>query len=290
MPDFPPVPGVTHRFVDVDGLRIHVAEAGPPDGEPIVLQHGWPQHWWIWRHVIPELATRYRVLCPDLRGHGWSDAPRGADYSKERLATDLLGVLDALELPQVALVGHDWGGFAGFLACLRAPERFRGYVALSILHPWPAQERPSPKRIASISYQFVLAAPLIGRQVIQRTGFIDLVLQKGRVAGAWGPGERAVYSDRFREADRAAATSALYRTFLTRELRPLLSGAYADRHLAVPARLVVGEEDRVFRGNPLGGYEKAAPELVVEHAPGLGHFLPEEDPAVVLRAIAAQFG
>ncbi|MDQ4048476.1 MAG: alpha/beta hydrolase, partial [Actinomycetota bacterium] len=124
--DPPRLEGVEHRFVDADGLRVHVTEAG--HGEPLLLQHGWPQHWWAFRALIPVLAERYRVICPDLRGHGWTDAPAGG-YEKEQLATDLLGVLDALGLERVRLVGHDWGGFAGFLACLRAPERFSHLVA-----------------------------------------------------------------------------------------------------------------------------------------------------------------
>jgi pimeloyl-ACP methyl ester carboxylesterase len=65
----PDVPGVTHRTVDVDGLAVHVAEAGP--GEPLVLLHGWPQHWYCWHRVVPLLADRYRLVMPDLRGHGW---------------------------------------------------------------------------------------------------------------------------------------------------------------------------------------------------------------------------
>ncbi len=100
---------------------MHVAIAGPEDAPPIVLVHGWPQNWWAWRHVIPGLAERFRVIAPDLRGHGWSRAPDGG-YEKEQLASDLLAVLDELAIERVAWVGHDWGGWTGVLAALRAPE------------------------------------------------------------------------------------------------------------------------------------------------------------------------
>jgi pimeloyl-ACP methyl ester carboxylesterase len=67
--DVAPVPGVAHRDVQVDGVRLHVVEAGA--GPPLIMLHGWPQHWWSWRHLIPALAQTYRVLVPDLRGFGW---------------------------------------------------------------------------------------------------------------------------------------------------------------------------------------------------------------------------
>src|SRR5581483_8160583 len=86
LPELPSLPGVAHRHVAVRGVRIHVAEAG--EGEPLVLQHGWPQAWWRWRKMIPPLAERYRVIVPDLRGHGWSEEPR-TGYEKESLAQDL---------------------------------------------------------------------------------------------------------------------------------------------------------------------------------------------------------
>ncbi len=157
----PELPGVAHRFVTVGGVRLHVAEAG--SGPPILLQHGWPQNWWEWRRLIGPLAADHRVICPDLRGLGWSDAPRGR-YDKETLAGDLLGVLDALELAlpgsgeRVRLVGHDWGGFVGFLACLRAPERFESFLALSITHPWfgVGSGVPDPRALLRLWYQFVI--------------------------------------------------------------------------------------------------------------------------------------
>jgi pimeloyl-ACP methyl ester carboxylesterase len=87
----PPLPGVEHRYVDVRGLRLHVAQAGA--GPPLVLLHGWPQHWYCWRHLIGPLAQRYTVLAVDLRGWGWSDAPPDS-YAKRTFAADVLPLLD----------------------------------------------------------------------------------------------------------------------------------------------------------------------------------------------------
>ena len=104
--EMPEVEGVTHRWITANGLRFHVAESNPDGSDPVLLLHGWPQHWYEWRHLIPALAANHRVVALDLRGFGWSDAPRDR-YLKEDLAGDVLAVMDALGLDRVKLVGHD---------------------------------------------------------------------------------------------------------------------------------------------------------------------------------------
>ena len=142
MSELPEVPGVAleHRHVALaDGTRLHVAETGA--GPALVLVHGWPQHWWAWRRLLEPLAQAPRVICPDLRGLGWSDAPPGS-YAKEAWAADLVALRDALGLERVDLAGHDWGGLVALLAALRAPGRVRTVAAVSSVHPWT--RAPSP--------------------------------------------------------------------------------------------------------------------------------------------------
>ena len=84
----PNVPGVAHHYVEVDGVRLHYAEAG--SGDPLVLLHGWPQHWWMWRHVVPLLAPHARLVMIDLRGFGWSDAPAAYELYDRREALKIV--------------------------------------------------------------------------------------------------------------------------------------------------------------------------------------------------------
>lgn len=284
----PHVDGVAHRFVRVRGLQVHLAEAG--SGGPLILLHGWPQHWYAWRDVIPRLALHRRVICPDLRGHGWSDAP-ASGYDKQQLADDLLALLDFLELEQVDLVGHDWGGFAGFLACLRAPQRFSRFVALAISHPWPLVDSPDPRPLLRLAYQVVLAAPGVGPPLLRRTPFVRLVMELGAGRrGMWSEAHVQAFSEPFRRADRAHAAAMLYRTFLTRELLPLLRGRYRDRRLQVPTLLIGGARDPVVTERTLRGYERHADDMRVEVVRDAGHFLPEECPELVARRILSHLG
>ena len=276
----PALDGVRHEWIDAGGLRTHVALAGPDDAPPLLLVHGWPQHWWAWREVIPALAGRYRVICPDLRGHGWTDAPAGG-YEKEQLATDLLALLDAMGIDRVTWVGHDWGAHTGLLAALRAPERFERLLMLCV-PPVLAPDRSLRSLALLLSYQGPISTPLLGRFIV-RHGFAGRILRLARGRGEWAPGEVAVYDDVFRS--RPHVTVAMYRTFLTRELLPIARGRYGKQRLEVPTRVLVGDRDPITRGLAAGPYADQ-PNVTVERIAGVGHFLPEEEPGALLAALS----
>lgn len=287
----PELAGVTHRWVDVGGLTVHVAEAGPPDAPPLVLLHGWPQHWWCWRDVVPPLADEFRLVVPDLRGHGWSGAPRGG-YDKEQLATDLLGLLDVLGLDGVGLVGHDWGGWTGFLACLRAPERFRAFLALGIPHPWQTPSAGRALQSWRMAYQVALSQPLVSERALRATPRLveQAVLAGSTRTGAFTPDDLRLFGQVLQEPARARASVRLYRTFLLRESLGVLRGRYAGQRLTVPTRLVVGDGDPVAAGPFLDGWQPHADDMAVEVLDGVGHFVPEEAPDDVVRHARALLG
>jgi len=280
MSEPPHVAGVTHRQVRARGLDFHVAEAG--EGEDVVLcLHGWPQHWYEWRHLMPALADRHRVLALDLRGFGWSDAPPGG-YEKENLADDVLAVLDELGIDRVKLVGHDWGGWIGFLLCLRAPHRFERFLALNILHPWIGGLPAVLPYAWRFAYQLVVMAPVLGYQLQRRTGFIPGIFRSGStVKDAWDEETVRAFADNLAEPDRARAGVRMYRSFQLREVPALLRGRYAEARLTVPTLLLFGVEDAILRPELLDGYEEHADEMTVELVRDCGHFIADERPELV---------
>jgi pimeloyl-ACP methyl ester carboxylesterase len=268
---------VQHRDVEVNGVRLHVAEAG--SGPPLLLLHGWPQHWWCWRELIPRLAEGHRVLAADLRGWGWSEAPPG-DYAKTTFADDVLALLDAEGLERVKLIGHDWGAFTGFLVALEHPERVERMVALDITPPWAP--RPSLRQLALpllASYQLLLATPVLGTAAMTSSkAFVRAMIRGGSRLRRWSDAELDVYADVLRDPARARASSACYRTFLTRELPGSLTGRYRPRDLQVQTMLIMGAASPIHRVlDP-----QPSPNLRVEVVEGAGHFLPEEAPDQVL--------
>ncbi|ACB94615.1 alpha/beta fold hydrolase [Beijerinckia indica] len=97
---------IRHKTVHANGIRQHYLEVG--NGPPIVLLHGFPETSYAWRHQIPVLAEHYRVIAPDLRGYGETDKP-AAGYDKRTMALDIVALLKALDIPKIALIGHDRG-------------------------------------------------------------------------------------------------------------------------------------------------------------------------------------
>ncbi|MEX2106263.1 MAG: alpha/beta hydrolase [Solirubrobacterales bacterium] len=279
MSELPDVEGVSHRYVTARGLRFHVAEAGA--GEDVVLcLHGWPQHWYEWRHLMPALADRHRVLALDLRGFGWSDAPRDG-YEKEDMATDVLAVLDELGLDRVKLVGHDWGGWIGFLLCLRAPQRFERYLALNIATPWP-NRRATVTEAWRFYYQWLILAPGLGYRLHRSGKLVPKVLVgASTVREAWEPETIAAFADNLAEPDRARAAVQMYRVFNLREVLPVARGRYQDQRLTVPTLLLFGTDDAALRPSMLAGYQRHADEMRVELVPGCGHFIADERPDLV---------
>jgi pimeloyl-ACP methyl ester carboxylesterase len=286
LPELPELGGVRHSYHQVNGFRQHVAEAGDPNGEPLVMLHGWPQHWWCWRKVIPGLSERYRVICPDLRGHGWSDAPEGG-YQKPQLARDLVALLDVLGLDRVRLMGHDWGSMAGFLACIREPDRFDRFLATSIAPPFPPVQGPKAYLQAwRLYYQLPLTLPLIAPRLVSRPNFLEVFFKAGTMSDdAISGADLDLYTQIL--ASRPHVTLSMYRTFITGEAFELASGAWAGP-LRVPTRVMVGEGDVVANAERIIKASKPyASDLRVHEVKGARHFLPEEQPqAVVERALS----
>ena len=287
MGELPEVDGVSHRWVRARGLRFHVAEAGAGD-DVVLLLHGWPQHWYEWRHLMPALADRHRVIAMDLRGFGWSDAPRSG-YEKENSASDVLAVLDELGLQRVKLVGDDWGGWIGFLLCLRSPQRFDRYLALNIPTPWVRLRKALP-HAGRLLYQGLVLAPGIGYLAHRRGRLVRVALIAGGTDRSfWDEQVLSTFADKLAEPARARAAVQMYRVFNLRELLPLLRGRYAGERLTVPTRMLFGADDAAIHPDLLAGCEEHAEEMQIELVPGCGHFIADERPELVAERARAFF-
>jgi pimeloyl-ACP methyl ester carboxylesterase len=175
------------------------------------------------------------------------------------------------------LVGHDWGGWAGWFAAVEHADRLDGYVAAGIAHPWPS---PSTmlRTLPRLAYQPPIAMPVLGPRVVSRS--VAALLR-----GAWGDratydrGAEEIFAERYRQAGRAEAASRYYRDFLVRE-----RGAGPRGRLGVPTRLLFGAED--FLGARVAeGLERHGDDARTILLEGCGHFVAEERPEAVAAAV-----
>jgi pimeloyl-ACP methyl ester carboxylesterase len=124
-------------MIHANGINLSVIDEGPRDGTPVLLIHGFPDRGSMWHNQIAALTDAgYRVIAPDLRGFGDSDAPEGVDqYSLFTIMGDITGVLDALGVAQVHVVGHDWGAAVAWILATFAADRVLSLTAVSVGHP-----------------------------------------------------------------------------------------------------------------------------------------------------------
>jgi pimeloyl-ACP methyl ester carboxylesterase len=279
--DLPQVEGVEHRFVDIGAFRVHVAEAG--DGPPLLLLHGWPQHWYEWRKLIPRLASQFRLIAPDLRGFGWSEAP-GRGYSPETFAADQVALLDELEIESASVIGHDWGGYTAFLLALGAPERVERMVVLNAPHPWPPVSPRTLLQLPRTWYVVANALPVLGPKLVA-SRMPAVIMRHGNVHDPFEDGVE-VYADRLRDPERAEATSALYRYYLSALARSPRSPWRSER-LTVPTLLLFGAKDLYISPEVIEGGEEHGDDFRIELVPDSGHFIAEEKPDLVARRALA---
>jgi pimeloyl-ACP methyl ester carboxylesterase len=243
----------------------------------VLLLHGWPQHWYLWREVIPLVAPHARAIAPDFRGFGWSDAPR-AGYEMDQLKRDILALLDELGVEKCSIAGHDWGGFVGFLLALERPERVKSFLALNVIPPWRGPDRSALRDGWRLAYMPLLAAPGLGRRIgrsVARRGLSDSGLDTAEVdafVSRLGP-----------------VTERVYGNFL-RGLPALFRGRYRAADLRVPSRLVFGVRDPVLTTRAARAAATQSDSLDLELVPDAGHFVVDQRPELVADRLLGLLG
>jgi epoxide hydrolase 4 len=290
------VPGGDTRFfvraLGSPGWR-EPAREGDRDDELVVLLHGWPEDGSAWRRVAPLLVDAgYRVVCPDLKGYGRSDSPRRG-YDPQTLADEISQLIRNLHARKAVLVGHDWGGAVALATAFRHPGRVRALVVasspfrqLDLTRSWhiPLMNLPV---VPELAFRFA-ARPLVGAAVqhtaVVREPFTDDVLDGYAEVVASDPRAWLAY---YRTLSRRAVRDWAVRRVRARSGR--LRDTDAPHRLRVPAAVVWGELDPV---TPHHLAPRVAHDLDAELVtlPGVGHFVHEEDPLGLARAIVELAG
>lgn len=270
------------QFVDLGGIQLHVKQAGPEHGQPVLLLHGFPEFWYGWRHQIPPLAMAgYRVIVPDQRGYNLSDKrPRVADYAVHRLTEDVAGLLDALDCRQVNLVGHDWGGGIAWWFAQRFPDRVKKLVVLNCPHGdvFVRHLTSNPRQMLRSWYILWFQLPVLPEWIAswRNWQYVCRALRQEGGDDAFSDEDLEHYRQAWSQPGAFRAMINWYRALLRH--RPKTSG---NRRLATPTLLIWGAQDRAL------GREMAPDSIAMcdngrlELIETAGHFVQHDAPARV---------
>lgn len=233
-----------HETIGTNGIRLHTIVAGPEDGTPVVLLHGFPEFWYGWRSQIPALVEAgYRVIVPDQRGYNRSDRPSGIDsYTVDTLSADVVGLLDALGYEQAQFVGHDWGAVVLWETLLRAPDRVERAVPMNVPHTAVFEEHltGNPRQILKSWYMFYFQLPKLPEWTLSAADWriLELLLDTSNRDDTFTEADL----DRYREAwSRPGAFTGMVNWY-----RGLIRGDFEDAPrmtVEPPTMLIWGTQD-----------------------------------------------
>ncbi len=278
-----------HEHVEANGIRFHYVTAG--EGPLVLLLHGFPQFWYGWRHQIPALATRFKVVAPDLRGYNDTERPRRvADYRTGVLASDVAGLVRVLGYDKAHLVGHDWGGGVAWTTALQQPEVVAKLAVLNCPHPllFAKALRSNLRQLGRSWYMFFFQIPavpelvfrLFAKRIIDRT-FRGLAIRKD------------TFTDedlrRFHEAlaKPGALTAAInYYRATFRNFSAMRELERAPKMIGVPTLLVWAENDVALGKELTYGMEPLfSGPFRIHYVPACSHWVNEEQPELVNRLL-----
>jgi pimeloyl-ACP methyl ester carboxylesterase len=259
----------------------------------LLLLHGWPEFWLTWEPVMRRLAGRFTLIAPDLRGFGDSDKPAGPFGAAEH-AADLLGLLDALGVGPVGVVGHDVGGAVMQPLARAAPGRFAGLMFFDFVYPGIGARMGAPDRLNEIWYQsfhqMAIAPALVGASRDScRTYFAHFLRHWAHRKTAFDD-VMEVWVDNFRKPGNLEGSFAYYRAAHVGRVALMDGSAPKLVPINTPACVRWAEHDPLFPYAWTDRLGETFSHLDLAQFPGVGHFPHREDPDRAAEEIADFFG
>ena len=287
-------PGFESHWIDTEIGRIFARSKG--DGPPLALLHGFPQTHVMWHRLAPTLAETHRVVCMDLRGYGWSTAPRGnpahETYSKRAMGRDVVAVMESLGAVRFAVAGHDRGARVGYRLALDHPGRVERLALLDILPTFHVWARMKSGKAPAAHWGFLSQPSPIPEQEIGRDplAYFEGLLKLWSGSGDLSAFDRRAlqaYRDGCNEPSRIHAFCEDYRAGATRDIEADEADLAAGRTVQCPTHLIWSDFYLVSGAAepPLDIWRRSFAPRIAGVGIGSGHFVAEENPGATLAAL-----
>ena len=291
------LPGFESHWIPSPEGKIFARSKG--QGDPLILLHGFPQNNVMWHRVAPELAKHFHVICIDLRGYGWSSAPRADSshetYSKRAMGEDVLAVMEHFSLVRTAIAGHDRGGRVAYRLALDHPGRITKLAVIDIVPTsamWDLIEAPG-STVATHWKGLSRPAPAPENEIkVNPSAFVDTTLASWtatKTLKSFDPRALAHYRACMGDPSRITAMCEDYRAGATLDRQADDADRNAHKTITVPMMALWGSVGIPSASpDPLALWRPYATQLTGKSLAG-GHFLPEENPADTTAALLAFF-
>ena len=276
--------GWIHENAITNGVRLHYVEQG--EGPLVLLLHGFPEHWYSWRHQIGPLAEAgFRVVAPDLRGYNLSEKPRGG-YDIKSLTKDVRGLIRALGERSATVVGHDWGGIIALQFPIDYPRACERLIVMNAplirSRYWQRDNYPNNQ------YALAMHVPILAKR--RMWGDVDAAVRqilRGASAGgdAWTDEDFEEFAGALQQPGALDAAMKYYRNIYWPDW--FLTWPDRNERINCPTQFIWGAKDPAVR---LEFMDEAAAQVnhlrthIVQEA---GHWVQQEQPAEVTAAMLA---
>lgn len=275
----------TFHILDLPNLRLHYAAAGPQDGVPAILLHGFPEFWYSWRFQLPALAAAgYRAIAPDQRGYNLSD--KHGPFDMATLAADIAHLQDALGFDSSHIVGHDWGGAVAYGFAALHPQRTRKLVVMNAPHYGAYLDtiRRTPAQILKSWYIYFFQLPWLAEASLRARDFESMRRAFRQLPPEnMGSQDIAAYVEAWEQPGALSAMLGWYRTAFRATLRSGLSAP--PQHVQAPTCVIWGEEDFALDRRCNDTLDRYTPDLRVHYLPGASHWVQMHRPQEVNRLL-----
>jgi pimeloyl-ACP methyl ester carboxylesterase len=275
----------SHGDADVNGISLHYVTQG--EGPLVLLLHGFPEYWYSWRYQIQFLASRFKVVAPDMRGYDLSDKPKSvSEYGLDKLTADVQGLIDAFGEKKAHVVGHDWGGAVAWSFAMAYPGSVDKLVVMNAPHPaaFAKDIMTNPRQMARSWYMFFFQIPVVPEMMLR--AFDSLLLKRSFTD--WAIDKDAFSEedlDKLAEAARrpGALTGGMnYYRAMFRNLPALRAIREGAPTIKSPTLLIWAEQDRALGKELTYGLDKYFEDgLTIRYIPDCSHWVQQEQPLLV---------